>query len=564
MDEYLKDLADVKLYGAKGDGVTDDSHAIQKALDSGEDIIVSNGIFLIKSAVQTTIDNQIISGNGLIKIENDSLTWSMIKLRHKGSMLDGPGIDNRNAQGAVYISGDNCTVKNCSFIESGYRGYHIFIGSGSKNAVIENNKFIGGNTNEPMVFISHSSDVKVTRNYFKDSGSWALHTDNVTNIVISENVCENAMYDGVLTSESNQTVFKFDTKSMFTFPNYGIIVFSDSNILKSGFTKRSAQGSITINFERGRKRNEKIRCLAFKAAENININSRTHNCYIINNRLNNSGDSNITIASDYKGLKLDPANTRKDDFPTDIFIQDNYLENALGCNIAISQTNKVSIIGNTCINAGFGRFSTFYNTGISVPHGIESIIERNIIKNTNDGIAENGILALENSIETKKYLRANVVSKIRNKYYLGAESDIKDFKSGVYIEGDYKPFTDYIIDQHKNISSISKNVFTISNHDDGYLGLNFKKISILKNSLVKFSFNASTINPNGKGVVQVLYKWANNYQVKNIAIQGSTNKHYEIYIPFFNPQDIIFRFIASVKNDSYSVRNLEISYLPLS
>src|SRR5690606_31764585 len=169
MDEYLKDLADVKLYGAKGDGVTDDSHAIQKALDSAEDIIVSNGIFLIKSAVQTTIDNQIISGNGLIKIENDSLTWSMIKLRHKGSMLDGPGIDNRNAQGAVYISGDNCTVKNCSFIESGYRGYHIFIGSGSKNAVIENNKFIGGNTNEPMVFISHSSDVKVTRNYFKDS-----------------------------------------------------------------------------------------------------------------------------------------------------------------------------------------------------------------------------------------------------------------------------------------------------------------------------------------------------------------------------------------------------------
>lgn len=101
-------------------------------------------------------------------------------------------------------------------------------------------------------------------------------------------------------------------------------------------------------------------------------------------------------------------------------------------------------------------------------------------------------------------------------------------------------------------------------YPDGYLGLNFKKISILKNSLVKFSFNASTINSNGKGVVQVLYKWANNYQVKNIAIKGSTNKHYEIYIPFFNPQDIIFRFIASVKNDSYSVRNLEISYLPLS
>ncbi|MDD2493909.1 MAG: glycosyl hydrolase family 28-related protein [Tissierellia bacterium] len=558
-----KDIVDVKQYGAKGDGLTDDSHAIQKALNTGNDILVSNGIFLIKSAIQTTKDNQKITGNGLIKINNSSLIWSMIKLRNNGSVLNGPGIDNRNAQGAVHISGNNCTVQNCSFIESGYRGYHIFIGSDCKNSVIENNKFTGGNTNEPMVFISHAQDVKILHNHFKDSGSWALHTDNVTNITISENVCENALFDKEITADANQKVFDFDTNNMFAFPNFGILVFSGTQVLKSGFTKTSRQGSIIITFEKGRRRNEIIRCLAFKAAENFNINSRTHNCHILNNRLNNSGDSNITVASDYTGAKLDPRNTKRVDYPTDIFIHNNYLENAFGCNIAISQTNKVSIIRNTCINAGYGRFSTFYNSGIAVPQSIESIIEENSVSNTAGGIAENGILALENSVKTKKFLRRNSISNIKNKYYLGAESDLKDFKSGIYIEGNYKPFKDYTLDQYKNISSIKNNVITIYNNDDGYLGFNFQNISVLRNSLVRFRFESSTQGDNGQALIQVLYKWANNYQAKSISIAGSSNKQYEIYIPFASPQDIIFRLIARKNNSIFNVRNLDISYLSL-
>lgn len=587
---FNNEVADVKLFGAKGDGRTDDSAAIQQALNTGRDILISNGVFVIKTTIHTVKDNQKLVGNGLIKIENTSLTWSMIRLKNNGCIMDGPGIDNKYAQGAVHISGNNCTVQNCSFIESGYRGYHIFVNSDCENTVIGYNKFIGGNTNEPMVFISHAKGVKVLHNHFKDSGSWALHTDYVENILISENICENSKFDQIISSQNDQKIFTYDTNNMFAFPTFGIIIFSGSQVLKSGFTKTSKQGNITITFENGRKYNEKIRCLAFKAAENFNINSRTRICNISNNHLSNSGDSNITIASDYRDKGLDPKNTKREDYPTTITIQNNYIENALGCNIAVSHTDNVNILNNTCLNAGYGQLSTFYNSGIAVPQGVGCSIEGNNIKNINGGMAATGILALENSLETKKYLRKNSFTNIPVPYYLGAESDYRDFKSGVYIEGTYKQFGDiqkdinavwknrslpfdsdyFSFGQYMNIASKGKtstndrNVnIVISNNVDGYFDINLKKKSLLKDSLVRFYFDAVTQKSDGRGLVQVLYKWSNNYQVKNIPVLGSTRKRHEIFIPFSNPQDIILRLVAKKTNDIFSIQNIEISYLQL-
>lgn len=587
---FNNDVADVKHFGAKGDGRTDDSAAIQHALDTGRDILISNGVFIIKTAIHTVKDNQKIIGNGLIKIENTSLTWSMIKLKNNGCVIDGPGIDNKFAQGAVHISGNNCTVQNCSFIESGYRGYHIFVNSDCEHTTIKYNKFTGGNTNEPMVFISHAKDIKVLQNHFKDSGSWAIHTDYVEKIMISENICENSKFDHIISSQDGQKIFTYDTNNMFAFPTFGIVILSGSQVLKSGFTKTSKQGNITITFEKGRKYNEKIRCLAFKGAENFNINSRTHNCNISNNHLYNSGDSNITIASDYREKKLDPKNTKREDYPSTITIQNNFIENALGCNIAVSHTDNVKILDNTCINAGYGHLSTFYNSSIAVPQGIECSIEGNNIRNINGGMAAAGILALENSLETKKYLRKNSFTNIPVPYYLGAESDYHDFKSGVYIEGIYKQFGDiqkninavwksrslpfdseyFSFDQYMNIASKEKTSTSdknfnvvINNKADGYFDINLKKESLLNNSLVRFYFNAATRKSNGRGLIQVLYKWSNNYQVKNIPILGSTLKNYEIFIPFSNPQDVIFRLVAKKANDTFYIQNIEISYLQL-
>lgn len=579
-----KAILDVKLFGAKGDGATDDSRAIQNALNTGNSVQLSNGIFILKEPIRTTKENQLITGNGLIKIVRPELTWSLIRLNNSGCILDGLGIENSFSQGAVHISANNCTIQNCKFIETRYRGYHIFIGNGSVKTTIQNNQFIGGNTNEPMIFVSDAKELKIHNNYFKDSGSWAIHTDYVDDVVISDNRCENAHFDETILASEGQNMFKFDTSNMFTFPSFGIMVFSGEKVLKDGFTKKTQQGFITITFAKSRKKGEKIRCLAFKSAENFNINSRTHQCIIQNNYLNNSGDSNITIASDYRGKVLDPINTKKEDHPTDITIRNNHLENAFGCNIAVSQTNEVNIINNRCINAGFGQFSTFYSAGISIPQSIRSTINENSIINQHGGNAKIGILALENSIETKKILRNNTFSNVPTHYYLGAESDFKDFKSGVFIEGQYKPYGNltadigkrwknnylpydsefFSFDQHMNVSAKDqRNRIMINNATDGYFGINLKKYSMLRNTLTCFRFNAHTRSIDGEGLIQILYKWGNNYQTKNIPLKGSELREYEVFIPLSNPQDVRFRLVAKKKNDIFFIDSIKILFLKL-
>lgn len=588
-DFFSELIVDVKTFGAKGDGISDDSTAIQDALNTGKSILISNGVYIIQSSISTTRDNQRIIGNGLIKLEQKSLTWSIIKLKDNNILIDGVGIDNRNAQGAIHVFGNNCTISNCTFIETGYRGYQVYIGSNCENTVIHRNKFIGGNTNEPVLFISKARRVMVTENYFKDVGSWAVHTDHVDGVIINGNVCENAVYDDYINAKEGQNIFSFDTNNMFKFPSYGIIVFSGNQVIKSGYSKISKQGNITITFNKGRKSSEIIRCLAFKGAENLNINSQSKDCIIINNRLINSGDSNITVASDYSGEIIDAKNTKETDYPKNITIQNNHLENAFGCNIAVSHTDNINILGNTCINAGFGQFSTFYNSGIAVPQNIRCHIENNTLKNINNGISQIGILALENSIETKKIIKNNIFSNIPVKYYLGAESDYKDFKSGVFIEGIYQHYgslsetidekwknnylpvdTDFFLfDQYKNISSkeiaILNNKKTssirIENSVDGYFGINFKKISFFKNTLARIKIQAHTKQSQGKGIVQVLYRWGNNYQTKDIPITGSIYNVYEIYIPFSNPQDIRIRLLSNKNSDIYYIHDVEVFYL---
>lgn len=58
----LGHIASVKDYGAVGDGITDDTAAIQAACDSGKDVFFPRGTYLISEAIAVTTNSQNISG----------------------------------------------------------------------------------------------------------------------------------------------------------------------------------------------------------------------------------------------------------------------------------------------------------------------------------------------------------------------------------------------------------------------------------------------------------------------------------------------------------------------
>lgn len=66
VEQHLGELApNVKMFGAKGDGVTDDNEAIQFVLDTFKGAYIPDGDFITKKPLLLKYDDMVIEGNGL-------------------------------------------------------------------------------------------------------------------------------------------------------------------------------------------------------------------------------------------------------------------------------------------------------------------------------------------------------------------------------------------------------------------------------------------------------------------------------------------------------------------
>lgn len=134
-------LINVKSYGAKGDGITDDTDAINTALKKGGIVYFPDGVYMIKTAnnesneyghygegIQPVSNSMLLfSGKAKLKaIPNQAKRYSVIRIHDvdniiiKGAIIEGDrstedgahgmGIDIRNSRN---ISIDSCKIFNC-------------------------------------------------------------------------------------------------------------------------------------------------------------------------------------------------------------------------------------------------------------------------------------------------------------------------------------------------------------------------------------------------------------------------------------------------------------------
>jgi len=103
--DKMRESVSVKDFGAIGDGVADDTAAIQAAIDTGSSVFIPSGTYKTTSSLNVTTNNQQITGGGNAKIV--------------GSYEQDPVSPNAN-ESMIFVDGaDNVTIKNITLEYTG-------------------------------------------------------------------------------------------------------------------------------------------------------------------------------------------------------------------------------------------------------------------------------------------------------------------------------------------------------------------------------------------------------------------------------------------------------------
>lgn len=136
----LRDTVSVKDFGAVGDGVTDDSVAIQAALNASKNVYFPDGTYLINGPYTPASGMEMQDGQCLIgQSANAVLLQGTIRLMLTAGTNDGGTSNPANNKKNLRIS--NLTFKNNAGTLDQFK--HLVMLSAVSNVIIENCNFIG-------------------------------------------------------------------------------------------------------------------------------------------------------------------------------------------------------------------------------------------------------------------------------------------------------------------------------------------------------------------------------------------------------------------------------------
>ena len=146
--DKLSQTVSVRDFGAVGDGVTNDTVAIQAALNTGKNVFIPDGEFFFNLPLLYFADGQSIYGSG-----NKSV------LKHRGTLSAGPSWIDTNGKDNVSLI--NLQIDGGTGATTANPG--LWITGGSSDASVDGCLFNGGNQ---VVYLGTCSNVRVVNNTF--------------------------------------------------------------------------------------------------------------------------------------------------------------------------------------------------------------------------------------------------------------------------------------------------------------------------------------------------------------------------------------------------------------
>lgn len=190
--DYLSTYVTPQMYGAKADGVTDDTDAINTALANGGTILFPSGTYIITGPLEVISNSKILgTGNSIIKIKRTDNTWKELSF-----CLGVYGSDSATGYDGVH----DVTIENI-ILDGGYNQY--FTGTG----------YGGGN-----IGMAHCQNVQIKNCSFRN-----MVNDHYIDIA----GCKNIIVDGctfadiIVTGTASYEAINIDFCSQAGFPHFG-------------------------------------------------------------------------------------------------------------------------------------------------------------------------------------------------------------------------------------------------------------------------------------------------------------------------------------------------------